>query len=56
MKAKNNKPLKKIVSIITIVVLLANMLLYAFRVFDALTFWIIVAICAIIAFIVPRLK
>lgn len=44
----------KIISIACIVVLLANLLLFAFRVYDATIMWIVILLCALIAWPVMK--
>lgn len=44
----------KIISITCIIILIANILLFSFRIYDALTMWIILAVIGIIAF--PGMK
>ncbi len=46
--------LKKTIAIITLLVVVANLLLFAFNIFSLITFWIIIIVCAIIAF--PGMK
>jgi hypothetical protein len=48
---------KKIVSIITIVLVIVNMIAYGAGWISAIPFWVIIACCALIAFVlVPKLK
>lgn len=47
---KKNQQLIKIISIICIIALIANLLLFAFKVYSALVMWIVIIIAAIIAF------
>ncbi|MBW3011192.1 hypothetical protein KY326_03170 [Candidatus Woesearchaeota archaeon] len=48
---------KKIVSIITMVLVIVNMIAYGAGWIGAIPFWIIIACCALIAFVfVPKLK
>ena len=51
MKREN---LIKAISIICIIILIANILLFSFRVYDSLIMWIIIVVIAIIAF--PGMK
>ena len=44
----------KAISIICIIILIANILLFSFRVYDSLIMWIIIVLIAIIAF--PGIK
>lgn len=48
---------KKIVSIITMVIVIVNMIAYGAGRIGAIPFWIVIGCCALIAFVlVPRLK
>lgn len=53
---KNNQTniIIKTLSIICIVILIANLLLFAFRVYSAMVMWIVIIVIAIIAF--PGMK
>ncbi len=47
----------KILSIVLILVMVANLVLLVSGIFNSLWFWVIIAICAVIAFFVmPKLK
>ena len=49
--------MKKIISIILIIIAVANIILFAFGKINNLFFWMIIIICAIFAYkLVPRLK
>jgi len=49
--------MKKIISIILILIVVSNMLLFAFGRINDLFFWIVIIICAIFAYkLVPKLK
>ncbi|MBD3259950.1 hypothetical protein GF371_04960 [Candidatus Woesearchaeota archaeon] len=48
---------KKVFSIIIICIVIANMILYGAGLMHAIPFWIVIAICAITAYLViPRMK
>ena len=47
---KKYTDLKKILALTLIIVLIANVLLFAFRVYSATIFWCVIIISAIIAF------
>ncbi len=48
---------KKLFSIILIAIVIANMILYGVGLIAAIPFWIIIAICAVTAYLViPRMK
>jgi hypothetical protein len=53
-KKNNNQILIKTISIICIIILIANILLFAFRIYSAMIMWIVIVIIAIIAF--PGMK
>lgn len=48
MKGKNFK-LRRIIGIVSIVGILANLLLFAFRVYNQTIFWIVIIVFAVIA-------
>ena len=48
------KTLIKIIAIFCLVIIIANLLLYSFRVISGIVFWIVIIIIAIIAF--PGMK
>ncbi len=53
---KNNQTnnLIKVLSIICIIILVANIFLFAFRIYSAMVMWIVIIVIAIIAF--PGMK
>jgi len=51
---KNNTILIKTISIFLIIVLIANLLLFAFRIYSATIMWIVIVIVALFAF--PGMK
>lgn len=54
-QSQNGKwPLSRIVAIICIVILIANILLFSFMIYSALVMWIVIIIAALIAF--PGMK
>lgn len=51
---KTNQNIIKIISIICIMILIANLLLFAFRIYSAAIMWAVIMVIAIIAF--PGMK
>jgi hypothetical protein len=51
---KNNQKIVKAISIFFIIILIANILLFAFRIYSAMIMWIVIVVIAIIAF--PGMK
>ncbi|MBW3017554.1 hypothetical protein KY325_00135 [Candidatus Woesearchaeota archaeon] len=48
---------KKLFSIILIVIVIVNMILYGIGLIHAIPFWIVIAVCAVTAyFVIPRMK
>jgi uncharacterized oligopeptide transporter (OPT) family protein len=45
---------KKIIGIIVITILVINVFLFAFRIYNSTIFWIIIILGAIIAYILPK--
>ena len=56
MNKSNNMNAKKIISILAIILLVLNLILYEFRIYSGWIFWAIIILCAILAFIIPKLK
>jgi len=49
--------MKKILSMVVLVIVLTNMILFAFRKINSVMFWSIIVLCAIFAYVVlPKLK
>jgi hypothetical protein len=46
---------KKIIGILVIVILVINILLFAFRVYNSTIFWIIIILGAAVAYILPKI-
>ncbi|MGV8141270.1 MAG: hypothetical protein ACP5NW_02395 [Candidatus Woesearchaeota archaeon] len=47
---------KKILGIVMITILLANVLLFAFRIYDSTVFWGVIILGAIIAYMLPKIN
>jgi len=46
----------KIISAIFIVIIIANLILFSFRRTSAIYFWGIIILCAVAAYLIPRLR